>query len=67
MGNLDPAAVLRMGDPATVRTATRELMAECAAYPNFVPSSGCDMPPLTPWENINAFFRAVEDFYEGAL
>lgn len=67
MGNLDPAAVLRMGDPETVRRATRELMAECAAYPNFVPSSGCDMPPLTPWENIDAFFEAVEDFYEGAL
>jgi uroporphyrinogen decarboxylase len=56
-----------MGDPETVRRATRELMAECAAYPNFVPSSGCDMPPLTPWENIDAFFEAVEDFYEDAL
>lgn len=67
MGNLDPAAVLRMGDAETVRRATRELMADCAAFPNFVPSSGCDMPPLTPWENIDAFFEAVEDFYEGAL
>lgn len=67
MGNLDPAAVLRMGDAETVRRATRELMADCAAFPNFVPSSGCDMPPLTPWKNIDAFFEAVEDFYEGAL
>ena len=67
MGNLDPAAVLRMGDAETVRRATRELMADCAVFPNFVPSSGCDMPPLTPWENIDAFFEAVEDFYEGAL
>ena len=67
MGNLDPAAVLRMGDAETVRRAARELMADCAAFPNFVPSSGCDMPPLTPWENIDAFFEAVEDFYEGAL
>ena len=67
MGNLDPAAVLRMGDPETVRRATHALMTDCAAYSNFVPSSGCDMPPLTPWENIDAFFKAVEDFYEGSL
>ena len=67
MGNLDPAAVLRMGDTETVRRATLALMTDCAPYPNFVPSSGCDMPPLTPWENIDAFFEAVEAFYEGAL
>ena len=67
MGNLDPAAVLRMGDTETVRRATLALMTDCAPYPNFVPSSGCDMPPLTPWENIDAFFEAVEAFYERAL
>ena len=67
MGNLDPAGILRMSDPETVRTATRALMAECAAYPNFVPSSGCDMPPLTPWENVDAFFEAVGEWYDGAL
>ena len=67
MGNLDPAAVLRMGDPETVRRATRELMADCAPFPNFVPSSGCDMPPMTPWENIDAFFGAVEEYYDGAF
>lgn len=67
MGNLDPAGVLRMGNPETVRHATRALMAECAVYPNFVPSSGCDMPPLTPWENTEAFFEAVEEWYDGTL
>jgi uroporphyrinogen decarboxylase len=67
MGNLDPAGVLRMGNPETVRHATRALMAECAVYPNFVPSSGCGMPPLTPWENTEAFFEAVEEWYDGTL
>jgi uroporphyrinogen decarboxylase len=65
MGNVDPAGVLRMGNPESVRTATAELLQKCSTYPNFVLSSGCDMPPKTPWENINAFFAAAEDFYKG--
>lgn len=63
MGNVDPAAVLRMGTPDTVRTETLRIMNECSGNKNFVISSGCDIPPLTPWENIDAFFAAVEEFY----
>ena len=63
MGNVDPAGVLRLGTPESIRTATTELLKKCSTYPNFVLSSGCDMPPKTPWENINAFFAAAEDFY----
>ncbi len=63
MGNIDPAGILRMGTPESVREATLSLMNECAAYPNFVLSSGCDMPPMTPWENIDAFFKASNEFY----
>ena len=59
MGNIDPAGVLRMGTPTSVRKATDNLMRACAKYPNFLPSSGCDIPPLTPWENIDAFFETV--------
>jgi len=63
MGNVDPAGVLRMGTPEAVRDATLEIMEKCCSYKNFVISSGCDIPPLTPWENIDAFFAAVEEFY----
>jgi uroporphyrinogen decarboxylase len=63
MGNIDPACVLRMGSAASVREATLELLERCAGYKNFVLSSGCDIPPLTPWENIDAFFGAVNEFY----
>lgn len=63
MGNVDPAAVLRMGTPETVRAETLRIMNECCTHANFVISSGCDIPPLTPWENIDAFFAAVEEFY----
>ncbi len=63
MGNIDPAGVIRNGTPESVREATIALMEKCACYPNFVPSTGCDIPPMSPWENIEAFFSAVEEFY----
>lgn len=64
MGNIDPASVLRNGTPEKVREETFRIMEECSEYENFVISSGCDIPPLTPWANIDAFFSAVEEFYE---
>ena len=63
MGNIDPAGTLRMGTPEMVREETMALLDRCAKYPNFVLSSGCDIPPMTPWENMDAFFAASKDFY----
>ncbi len=63
MGNIDPAGVLRMGTPEKVREETMALLNKCSKYPNFVLSSGCDIPPMTPWENIDAFFSAQREFY----
>ncbi len=64
MGNVDPAGVLRMGTPEDVRKETLSIMEKCCKYSNFVISSGCDIPPMTPWENIDAFFEAVSDYYK---
>ena len=63
MGNVDPARQFRNGTPESVYAATREVLEQCAKYPNFVISSGCDIPPMSSWDNIEAFFRAVSDFY----
>lgn len=63
MGNVDPAGRICNGDPASVREATLTVMRECIENPNFVISSGCDIPPVSPWENIDAFFAAVDEFY----
>lgn len=63
MGNVDPVSVFRNGTPELVRSETLRIMDECCKYPNFVISSGCDIPPVSPWENIDAFFRTVADYY----
>lgn len=63
MGNVDPAAEFRNGTPESIRKATLEVMEKCCKYPNFVISSGCDIPPMSKWENIDAFFGAVGEFY----
>ena len=63
IGNIDPAGVLRNGTPESIRKETLELMERCCKYPNFVIASGCDIPPMSPLENIQAFFDAVNEFY----
>ena len=63
-GNISPAVQFRNGTVESIYAVTTELLRECSKYRNFIISSGCDIPPLTPWENIDSFFRAVEDFYE---
>lgn len=61
MGNVDPATIIAEGTPEMVTKATKELIQKCGAYSNFVPSSGCDIPAHAKWENIQAFFAAVDE------
>ena len=62
MGNLDPVSLFKDGTPERMRQATLDLLQEMRPYPNFVLSSGCDTPPHTPMENINACFEALHDW-----
>lgn len=63
IGNIDPAGIFRHGTPELVKSETTSLLARCSKYSNFVISSGCDIPPVTPLENIDAFFQAIHDYY----
>jgi uroporphyrinogen decarboxylase len=67
MGNLDPVSLFKDGTPEEMRQAVHELLARIAPYPNFVLSSGCDTPPHTPVENIDAFFNALREWNERFL
>ncbi|MCQ2399366.1 MAG: uroporphyrinogen decarboxylase family protein [Clostridia bacterium] len=63
MGNIDPAGEFRMGTPESIKKATLSLLERVGENKNFIISSGCDIPPLTPWANIDAFFGAVKEYY----
>lgn len=58
-GNLDPTNVFYRGNPAEVANEVQRLLAATAGFRNFALSSGCDIPPRTPIENIAAFFVAA--------
>lgn len=64
MGNIDPAEQFTNGTPESMKATTTELLEKCADRPNFLISSGCDIPPGAKWENIDAFFEAVNEFYD---
>jgi uroporphyrinogen decarboxylase len=63
MGNISPSAQFMGGTPESIYAATAELLQECSKHRNFIISSGCDIPPMSPWKNIDGFFKAVENFY----
>lgn len=63
MGNISPSAQFLGGTVSSIRDVTTKLLRECGHYVNFVISSGCDLPPLTPWPHLDAFFDAVADYY----
>ena len=49
-------------DRAEDDAARAELLNATAAYPNFILSSGCDVPPETPHANIDAFYKALSEY-----
>jgi uroporphyrinogen decarboxylase len=61
-GNLDPTSVFFSGTAAEVAAQTRALMELTAEHKNFIPSSGCDLPPHTPVENLDAFYNTIREF-----
>ena len=62
MGNLDPVGVLKQGSSQQVAVETMGLLERTKGYDNFVISTGCDVPPLVPEENIQAFFDTIQKF-----
>ena len=64
IGNIDPAGIIRGGTPETIEQETLALLERCSKYPNFVLASGCDIPPQTSMENLEAFFGAAQKFAE---
>lgn len=58
VGNIDPVGVMVNMKPEKVKGETLKLLNEMRDFPNFILSTGCDLPPETPLENIDAFMAA---------
>jgi len=62
MGNLDPVSIMQQASSDNVYEETLALLEATAAYPNFILSTGCDVPPHVPFANIEAFYKALNKF-----
>lgn len=66
-GNIDPARTFKNGTVDDMKEKTWELLNNTANYKNFVLSSGCDVPPGTPVENVEAFYDTLAEFNRNVL
>ena len=64
LGNIDPVGIMQQATPDQVYAAVSDLLEKTAAFDNYILSSGCDVPPHTPIDNIKAFYRALADYNE---
>lgn len=62
MGNIDPVGILQMMTPPQVKNEVKSLLEQTKAFPNFVLSTGCDVPPHVPAENILAYYDALSEY-----
>ncbi len=63
IGNIDPVH-LKDFSTQEVIDETTSLLEEIGDVDNFVISSGCDIPPLSNWDNIDTFMKVSHDFYQ---
>jgi uroporphyrinogen decarboxylase len=62
MGNIDSKNLMPAGKPEEIQKATQAMLNATADFDNFIPSTGCDLPPETPVENITMFSNTVHNW-----
>lgn len=62
IGNISPVGNILTGKPGEVENETIHLLESMDDFPNFILSTGCDLPQQTPAENINAFMHAGKNY-----
>jgi uroporphyrinogen decarboxylase len=63
IGNVSPIGFILRGRPEEVKEEVIELLRDMEPYPNFILSTGCDLPQETPIENILAFMDAGRNYH----
>jgi len=63
MGNIDPRLFLLDNQPEIEKT-TMELLKKYSSYDNWRISTGCDLSPSVPVQNVEVFLRTVEKYHQ---
>jgi uroporphyrinogen decarboxylase len=62
IGNISPIGSLLKGKPGDVKKEVLQLLKSMEQYPNFILSTGCNLPLETPVENILAFMETGRSY-----
>lgn len=58
IGNLNPTGTILHGTPREVHSEVKALLKMMEPFPNYIVSTGCDLPKQVPIENIRVFMEA---------
>ena len=61
IGNISSTNVMMYSQPEKVKKEVRKLLDDMRPYPNYIVSTGCDLPQKTPLENIEAFMKTARN------
>lgn len=59
-GNVDPVMYFCDSEREKLDKKVKELYEKLGKYPNWLISSGCDIPSHAKWENIEQYFKSIE-------
>ena len=62
-GNVSPVTAFKTGSVDNMKAETLAVLEKCGNKKNFIPSSGCDIPPDASLENADCFFETVAAYY----
>jgi len=62
IGNISPTENILVGRETDVENDVLSLLEEMDAYPNFILSTGCDLPQEVPLKNIQAFMNTGKGY-----
>ncbi len=62
IGNINPTGHIFKSNPGAVQKEVTQLLQAMDPYPNFVLSTGCDLPQETPIDNISAFMNTGKNY-----
>jgi len=62
IGNLSPTKTIVYGTPKGVKEEVNALLAFMDVFPNYVLSTGCDLPLETPLDNVSAFMETGRNY-----